>query len=445
MYTQINCPNCGTPFQAEIHQIIDAKRSPELKQRLLQGSLNVAVCPSCGAGGQLSSILVFHDPDFEMFLIYMPQELHLSEVQREQMIGRLTQEVMNSLPAEERRAYMLQPQIILNMQTFMENVLETEGITKEMIERQKKQAELLNTLAQADKDVQDYLIKERSNEIDETFFAMLQQYIDSAAQMQNSKQMVDLTNLRARLMTQTAVGKRLEQRQIAVHKLSREAKKEGGLTPKMLAKHVVANQDDEGIVDALVMAGQSAMQYEFFSELTVAIEKSDKDGDKTSVQRLTHYREKYLEMYDQMQNASREIIEDALATLDNLLSTPDKATAVQENIEQIDDAFMYILAARLAEAEEKGNTAEINALNEIQETIINMVEAQLPPEVQFINNLMRVETNEEQEQLLAENNHLITPELVQMIDQVIKQAEQQGQGDVGGRLLEIKAAIAARV
>jgi len=445
MYTQISCPNCGTPFQAEIHQIIDAKRSPELKQRLLQGSLNVAVCPSCGAGGQLSSILVFHDPDFEMFLIYIPQELHLSEVQREQMIGRLTQEVMNSLPAEERRAYMLQPQIILNMQTFMENVLETEGITKEMIERQKKQAELLNTLAQADKDVQDYLIKERSNEIDETFFAMLQQYIDSAAQIQNSKQMVDLTNLRARLMTQTAVGKQLEQRQIAVHKLGREAKKEGGLTPQMLANHVVANQEDEGIVDALMMAGQSAMQYEFFSELTTAIEKANKDGDKPSAQRLTYYREKYLEMYDQMQNASREILEGAMTTLNNLLNAPDKATAVQENIEQIDDAFMYILAARLAEAEQKGNTAEINALNEVQETIVNMVEAQLPPEVQFINNLMRAETTEEQEQLLAQNQHLITPELVQMIDQVIKQAEQQGQEDVGGRLLEIKEAIASRV
>jgi len=106
---------------------------------------------------------------------------------------------------------------------------------------------------------------------------------------------------------------------------------------------------------------------------------------------------------------------------------------------------MYILAARLAEAEQKGNTAEINALNEVQETIVNMVEAQLPPEVQFINNLMRAETTEELEQLLAQNQHLITPELVQMIDQVIKQAEQQGQEDVGGRLLEIKEAIASRV
>ncbi len=53
MITQITCPNCGTPYSAEVHQIIDVGRQPELKQMLLSGQLNVAVCPSCGAGGQL--------------------------------------------------------------------------------------------------------------------------------------------------------------------------------------------------------------------------------------------------------------------------------------------------------------------------------------------------------------------------------------------------------
>lgn len=445
MYTQVTCPNCGTPYPAEIHQVIDSKHTPELKQRLLDGSLNVALCPNCGAGGQMSSILLFHDPDYEMFIVYVPQELNLSEMQREQMIGRLAQDVMNNLPQEERRAYMLQPQMMLNMQTFMEKVLETEGITKEMIERQKKQAELLNTLARADKDVQDHLIKERSSEIDETFFAMLQQYIDTAAQMQNSQQMVQLTNLRARLMTQTAVGKELEQRQIAIHKMSQDAKKQGGLSPQLLAKHVVLNQEDEKVVEAMVMAGQGALQYEFFSELTTAIEQAEKAGDSVSAQRLTGYRDTYLELYDDMQNASREIMEGAMGTLATLLEAPDKATAVAENIEQIDDAFMYVLSARIAEAEQKGNSAEFQALNEIQSAIVNMIEAQMPPEVQLINSLVRVETKEERDQMLDENLGLLSPQLVEMMDQVIQQAEERGQGDMNGRLLEIKAAIAARV
>lgn len=445
MLTQITCPNCGTPYTAEIHQIVDARRTPELKRRLLEGSLNVAVCPNCQAGGQLSSIMAFHDPDHELFMMFVPQELHLNEMQREQMIGRLTQDVMKSVPPEERRAYMLQPQLMLNMQTFMEKVLETEGITKEMIERQRKQAELLNTLARADKDVQDHLIKERGREIDETFFAMLQQYIDAASQMNDERQLLPLINLRARLMTETEIGRRLERQQMAVHKLSQAAKKAGGLSAAMLAQHVVANQEDEQVVEALVMAAQGGLQYEFFSELSAEIEKAERAGDQAAANRLAQYRTQYLKLYDDMQTASRQIMEGAMQLLETLMQAPDKATAVQENVDKIDDAFMYVLAARIAEAEQKGEPATADALNEIQSAIMDMVEDQLPPPIQMINALVRAEATGQLDQLLAENQQLVSEELVQIIDQVMEQAEQQGQPELHGRLGQVKAAIQTRL
>ena len=231
MHTQITCPNCGTPYTAEVHQLIDVGRNPELKNLLLSGQLNVAVCPSCGASGQLSSAMVYHDPEHELFMVYVPQELNLDQVEREQYIGQLTRQVLDETPAEQRRAYMLQPMTILTMQSFMEKVLETEGVTKEMIERQQKQAELLSTLATADADVVDYLIKERADEIDETFFAMLKAYIDTAAQTNNNDQLLPLVNLQAKLMTETTVGREVERRQIALHALNRDAKEAGGLTP----------------------------------------------------------------------------------------------------------------------------------------------------------------------------------------------------------------------
>ncbi len=446
MYTQITCPNCGTPYTAEVHQVVDAKRTPELKQRLLDGSLNVAVCPNCQAGGPLSSILLYHDPDHELFMIHVPHELNLNQVQREQTIGKLTQDVMNNLPPEERRAYMLQPQMILNMQTFMEKVLETEGVTKEMIERQQQQAELLGKLAQADKDVQDFLIEERGREIDETFFAMLQQYIEAASQMDDNNQLLPLINLQAKLMTETAVGRQLEKRQIAVHKMSQEAKKAGGLSPQLLVKHIVANQENEGVVDSLVMAGQGTLQYEFFSELTAEIEKVEKSDNQTVAQRLTNYRGKYLELYDEMQNTSRQMMEEVMQTLSLIMEAPDKDTAVRQNADKLDDAFMYVLSARMADAEQKGNKAEIQALNEIQAAIIAMVEAQLPPPVLLMNNLVRAENMADVNRLLDENQHLISPEMLQLVDQVVEQAEQRGDNkELDGRLQAIKIAIQARI
>ena len=192
MHSQITCPNCSTPYTAEVHQIIDVGRQPELKQMVLSGQLNVAVCPNCGAGGQLSSVVLYHDPDHELFMLYVPPELQMDQMQQEQYIGRLTREVLDKTPMEQRRAYMLQPAMILTMQSFVEKVLETEGITKEMIDRQRKQAELLDTLAKAEPDVVDYLIKERSSEIDETFFLMLKSFVERAVQMDDNEQLLPL-------------------------------------------------------------------------------------------------------------------------------------------------------------------------------------------------------------------------------------------------------------
>ncbi|MCA9899374.1 MAG: hypothetical protein KC433_14375 [Anaerolineales bacterium] len=445
MHTQITCPQCGTPYPAEVHQVVDSKRTPQLKQRLLNGQLNVAICPQCGAGGQLTTLILFHDPDYEMFMVHVPQEMNLNQMQREQMIGQLTKQVMDEMPPEERRAYMFQPQIMLNWQTFMEKVLETEGITPEMIARQKKQSELLQTMIRADKDVQDVLLKERAGEIDETFFAMLQQFVDMASQMQDNQQMVKLTNLRARLMTETAVGQRMEQQQLAMHKLSREAKQAGGLSPAMLVKHVVANQAQPHVVNALVMAGQGALQYEFFSLLTAEIDKLAKGGDKAAVERLTAMRTDLLEIYEGMQEQSHAMLQEALATLDTILAAPDKEQALMENAEMIDEAFMSVLVARMNEAEEKNDIAQFQALNEVHGLIYNQMERTLPPHVQLLNQLVRSESPEEQIQLLDDNADFVSDDLIRLIDQVMEQAGEQGQDDLNGRLQSVKTLIQARL
>ena len=85
--------------------------------------------------------MLFHDAAHEMFIIFMPTELNMGQMEREQLIGQMARQVMDSMPSENRRAYMLQPQTMITMQSFMEKVLETEGVTKEMIQRQQKQLE----------------------------------------------------------------------------------------------------------------------------------------------------------------------------------------------------------------------------------------------------------------------------------------------------------------
>lgn len=447
MQTQISCPRCQSPMIADVHQVIDVGQQPELKQRLLSGQINVAVCPSCGAAGQLSTPIVYHDPKHELFMLYVPTEMDMNQMEREQWIGRLTRQVVDNLPPEQRKGYLFQPQQIINMETFMEKVLETEGVTKEMIERQKKQSQLLQTLIRADKDVQDHLIKERASEIDETFFAMLQQYLDQAGQMQDEKQLVRLTNLRAKLMTETAAGRRLEKQQVAMKKLSVAAQKQGGLTTELLRDHVLSYEEDEELMQALVvsLAAQGALPYEFFQLVTDMIDEKQQAGNQAVADRLARVRDEALSIQNEMRQQSQQVVEAASKVLYQIMNAPDTETAVQQHIEAIDDVFMYVLSARLAQAEQQGNEAEANALNQIHQIIVQQMESQLPPEVMLLNALLEAETDETRRQLLDENQALVSPNLMQIIDMVGQQLAQSNQPELNGRLQQIKGMVQARL
>ena len=257
--------------------------------------------------------------------------------------------------------------------------------------------------------------------------------------------MVKLTNLRARLMTETAVGRRMEQQQIAVHKLSREAKQQGGLTPAMLVKHIIANQEQPHVVNALVLAGQGALQYEFFSLLTAEIEKIEKSGNKASAERLTALRANLLKLYEGMQEQSRGMLKEALNTRDNSLAAPHKEQALIENAEKIDETFMSVLVARMNEAEQKNDIPQFQALNEVHGLIYAQMERTLPPHVQLLNELVRSESPEEQAELLNENADFVSEDLLRLIDQVMEQAGEQGQDDLNGRLQSVKMLIQARL
>ncbi|RMH00896.1 MAG: hypothetical protein D6706_02880 [Chloroflexi bacterium] len=441
MRTQITCPNCQTPYVAEVHQVIDAGQNPELKYRLLNGQLNIAVCPNCGAGGQLSTPLLFHDPDHELFMVHIPQEMNLDEVQREQIIGQLVRQVMDKLPAEQRRAYMLQPQMVLSMQTFMEKVLETEGITKEMIERQRRQSELLRTLSKADPDVVDHLIKEREDEIDETFFAMLQSVIDAASQLNDDRQLLPLINLRAKLMTETAVGRQLEKQQIALHKLNQEVKKTRRLTPEMLLKHVLQHEEDENTVMALVNAAQAGLDYEFFRLLSEEIEKREKAGDTPGAERLQNLRAKLLEFFETLQEQSRQLLLHAEKTLNELLAAENKDKMILERMPEFDEVFMYVLTSKISEAEHKGNKEESMALQDIHSRILRAAERQLPPEIQLLNDLLEAKSVEEQKQILESHKDMVSPELLKMVEAVQEQVKEMGQTELDGRLSGVKDLI----
>lgn len=445
MLNRINCPRCQQPINAEIHQIIDAQRQPELKYALMNGRLNMFVCPNCGLAGQMASPLLYHDADHEMFMVHVPMELNLPHTEQQRLIGQLVKQIMDATPAGNRRGYMLQPETILSMETFMEKVLGTEGITPEMIARQRKQGELLHTLSRADDDVVDLLLKERIDEIDEQFFAMLQSIFEIAQQRQDENQIIQLTNLRAKLYRETEAGRTMHRRETALRRFQKEAQNAGGISPDLLLSHILTNQEDEALVEAIVTSGQSALTYDFFTKLTTEIEKSAKSKNKEQTKRLTKLRQVLLDFQKAIQEHSQQIMQQADGTLKAILTAENKEAAIQERLHEIDENFMYLLSGLIQQADSEGRKDYARTLQYVHELIIKEAEKQIPPEIRLINGLLRAETESEQRQLLNENAELVKPEMIPVLEMIGQEMAGDGREDMGAKVQKIRGMLEARL
>ena len=421
MQTQIQCPQCGTPFPTEVHQLVDAQRTPHLKEMLLGGALNVAQCPNCGMATRLASPLMYHDKEHEMLIVHVPMELNWSMHEQEQQIGRMAKAITDSLPPEEFKAYLLQPKTIITMETFMEQVYSTEGITPEMIQRQRDQAQLLQQLVTGDKLTQISLINEKKDLIDQTFFAMLQsnlQMLEQNPAPEANQQFILLTNLQARLFTMTEVGKELEQQQVALAGFQQAVKTQGGLTYDLFLDQLIANDGNEAVQSSIMQMGYQAIQYELFTILTNRIDAAE--GEEAA--KLTDLRERLLKIYDQLQEQAKVEMGKAKETLDALIAAPSPEQGVQENMGRIDEGFMHYLSAQVEMATQAENQDLLDKLKPIYALIMAAAESQLPPEVQFINALMQTEDEAQMQEMLGQIPAEAKPQIKQMLASVQERA-----------------------
>jgi len=58
---EYSCSECGEAFTVSVWLTVNSVLSPELKEEILNGTLNLIRCPHCGATGQSSQPLLYHD------------------------------------------------------------------------------------------------------------------------------------------------------------------------------------------------------------------------------------------------------------------------------------------------------------------------------------------------------------------------------------------------
>lgn len=428
--TQVSCPNCRTPVPVALEQLFDVAQDPSAKQRFLSGRFNLIQCPNCRFQGQAASVLLYHDPDKEILMSYAPMELGLPQAETEKLIGRLMNEVINKLPQEKRKGYLLSPKPAFTLQGMMERVFEADGVTKEMLDAQRAKAQLAQKFLSTPAEQWPALAKENDAELDGPFFQMFNASIEATLASGNQQGAQHLLNLRKVLLENCAYGAKAREQQQKIESVARQLQELGDkLTQDKLLEMVLAAEDDI-TVSAYASLARPAMDYAFFESITRRVDRAS-GAEK---ERLTQRRELLLRMTKEIDDLEQARIAEAAQLLKELMEAPDLHKALAENIPAIDDTFMAVLNANM-EAAAKANRRDVfNSLQHLYESIMQLVQESAPPEIRFINELLQTDSDEVATVLLKKRLPEFGPALVDAMTYLVENLRQSRQPEAADRL-----------
>ena len=423
---QTACPRCRTPLTAEVEQLFDLNTNPQAKQMLLSGQVNALHCPSCGYDGMVGTPVVYHDPEKELLLTFVPPEMGLPINEQERMIGPLINQVTNRLAPEKRKAYLLRPQTMLTFQTMIERILESDGISKQMIEDQQQRLALLQRLISISAvDSRLTVIKQEEALIDQSFFAMLSRLIEASLAQGDERSAKSLAIIQQELIENTHVGqeikKQTEEAQAAIKSLQDAS--QNGLTREKLLDLFIDASDSEIKLSTLLSLARTGLDYQFYQILTDRIEKSSGLTRET----LEKLRSTLLEFSKQLEEQAKLQRDNSRKLLNQLLTASDVEAIIQEHIEEIDDFFMELVDQELKSARASANLERIAQLQKIN-TVLEKISAP-PPELAFIQELLQQQSNDERLKMMQAKSMMVTPEFVELLNNLIAQVEAQKQPD----------------
>ena len=426
-----------------IFSIIDLGVNPELRQPLLSGQVNMAQCPNCGMGGPLSAPLMVHAPTLQWLGIFMAAEARINETQRQKVIGDLTQALMRKLPTEARKGYMLQPKQYSDWQRFSEKIWELEGVTPEMLRRQRDQSTLLQSLMALanDRKALEIAIQQRGGDlIDRTFFAMLDRMLMIASQQGQGEQFAQLRN---NLLEMTEAGKQVKALTDRIRAILATINQQ--TTRDQLLDILVdasAGEDAREVTAALVSSLAPALDYEFLLKLSERVEKS---SDETVKQRLEDVRQMVLSMHEQQRTNQQAVAQQVQQVLQKVLEATDVDAGLREVADYIDETFLAVLSSNIQAAEQRGSKAAAARLQHVYDRAVAMLEESMPPEMRLINHLLSADDRSEISKLLGENRSMLTPEFVEALKRLETEMRTNRRDTLADRLKSLRGQISLMV
>jgi hypothetical protein len=389
----------------------------------------------------MSVPLVYHDADKEFLFCLVPQQLQLGETERQRVIGEMSKAILNALPAEQRKGYLLRPRIFLTLQTMVEAILEGDGITKEMLQAQEEKIALAQRMAQSVGDplVLANMIAENTDKFDEEFFALLSANVQASLQRGETESAERLNVLLEKLLEQTDTGKKIAEQQKEIQN-ALEGIDENLTREELLNRVLSINADiEDDILQVLIGVTRPLIDYQFFQSLTERIEKATQAGDTAFVDKVKRLRSKILDLTQELDAQVRTTMEGKTRLLSELLSSQDPASIIRARLEEIDNTFMSVLAMNLQESTQRDDTNAVQALERIRKVVTDVLSENLPPEMRLIQQLLQAQYPDETRQMLQANSAQVTPQLIQTIKMLSKDLADRQQQDTSAKLDQIAA------
>ncbi|MCS7177938.1 MAG: CpXC domain-containing protein [Anaerolineae bacterium] len=435
LIARVTCPNCRTTFGIPIEQVLDVEIDPSAKARLLAGQVNLAICPTCGFASVLEVPFIYHDPRKELALVYMPMAAGRTDMERQQAIGALSRAVMSTLPQEQRKSYLINPQVFLSYESLVNRVLEADGITQEMIQAQRDRADLLRRLLEAaTPEERMALVRENEAMLDENFFRILSLNLEQADALGRGEVFQKLMEIRTLLLEQTAVGRKLAARSRALQALQAEPTRE-----KLL--DLLVETEDPATRAVLVTFGQPLVDYLFFQKLTQRIESATDEGVR---QRLEALREEVMGIREQIRAQAREEVQTKRHLLRDLLTSEQPELLARRRLVELDDLFLSVLASEIESAQQAGDRETLSRLQEVWQLVMRLLQEQVPPELLLLTQLMEAPDEETMRQVLENNARLLNSSFLALLERVEQDMRGRGEEEVArkaARALELARTI----
>lgn len=432
----VNCPNCRNQITADIERLFDVNMDPSAKQRLLSGTANFIQCPNCGYQGIYPTVIVYHDPEKELLLTYIPPELNIPRNEQERITGSLINQAISNLPAEKRKGYLFNPQASLTLQGMFERILEADGITHEMIQAQQDRLNLIQRLLGASSsEVRAELAIQEDELVDASFFALLRRLTESAAMSGDQDAVSELEQLQEDILPVTTYGQELQAQAKEVEAAVKDLQAAGKELTREKLLDLVVHAPNDNYLRALVSLARAGMDYQFFQMLSERIDRARPDGRD----RLIEIREKLLDWTREIDAQADAHAKEVRKLFDAILQTDDVTQAMTQSLPYVDEFFLSELNRSMQDARSQG---DLEKLGKLQKMVDVLQQASQPNAVvSLIEQLLDVPEDENQKEawqkILSENTEQVTPDFLSSLANIVTQVQEGDDKALSNRLKEL--------